>query len=53
MDIVAEFFPYKSEEDVLALKDALDKDHPKKKGTVNWQVRMADLHLYTMHAHVE
>ena len=34
---MAEFFPYKSEVDTLALKDALDRDAPKKKGAVNWQ----------------
>ena len=36
-EIVAAFFPYKSEVDTLALKDALDRDAPKKKGAVNWQ----------------
>ena len=35
--IVQELFPYKDEKDIAALKDALDRDHPKKKGAVKWK----------------
>ena len=37
LGIVSEFFPYKDEKDMSALKDALDRDVPKKKGAVKWR----------------
>ena len=37
INLMTEFFPYKDEKDIAALKDALDRDHPKKKGAVKWK----------------
>eukprot|EP01043_Picozoa_sp_COSAG02_P063915 COSAG02_NODE_9192_length_2295_cov_1.189435_1_plen_466_part_00 len=37
INLVKELFPYKEEKDIAALKDALDRDHPKKKGAVKWK----------------
>lgn len=37
INIVKSQFPYKEEKDIAALKDALDRDHPKKKGAVKWK----------------
>ena len=37
MKLVTTSFPFKCDSDIVALKGALDRDVPKKKGAVNWK----------------